>query len=491
MRPVTHRFTSASLTLFLALLLLGYPAGADTERSGMQDLLASNTATDSPSPGFNNIDLAASLGYLNMAFLQQQDGIPNVLDLESAVSWALDHNREIERLRLEALAAGAARDNADLLYMPTLDLGGTSMSMGPASTIEVPLTETESMEIETGSTDITSTLSLTLTQPVYMFGSFGLAQRGASIALDQARLNLARAEQTVRMETEGAFLDAALTRALVSVSQQAVDSAEERLRIAEARFDAGDVARFEILRAEVSLATSSEELLRVETSAELAMSAFVQKIGLPSGTAIEIIPPDPFEVAPEPPGFTLEDARQYAISNRTDLRNLELAVELAQVGIDTQRNRPALLFQGSYSQADRVQGFGDRESWSLMLNLSYTLFDSGRAETAADEARARRDALAVQLDDIRSLVELEVEAAYRELTNSLERIEVARATLETASEALRIAELGYSEGVITYIDYKDADLGLRQAETLHLQAVYQYLIARSTLRSALGVSELP
>jgi outer membrane protein TolC len=217
----------------------------------------------------------------------------------------------------------------------------------------------------------------------------------------------------------------------------------------------------------------------------------VQKIGLPSGTLIEIIPPDPFEVVPELPGFTLEDARQFAISNRTDLRNLELAVELAQVGIDTQRNRPSLLFQGNYSQADRAQGFGDRESWSLMLNLSYTLFDSGRAETAADEARARRDALAVQLDDVRTLVELEVEAAYRELTNSLERIEVARATLETASEALRIAELGYAEGVIIYIDYKDADLGLRQAETLHLQAVYQYLIARSALRSALGVSELP
>jgi outer membrane protein TolC len=53
---------------------------------------------------------------------------------------------------------------------------------------------------------------------------------------------------------------------------------------------------------------------------------------------------------------------------------------------------------------------------------------------------------------------------------------------------LRIAELGYGQGVITLIDYQDTDLGLHQAEILHIQAVYSYLIAEAKLRAAMGES---
>jgi len=158
------------------------------------------------------------------------------------------------------------------------------------------------------------------------------------------------------------------------------------------------------------------------------------------------------------------------------------------VGIQSQRNRPSLVFQGNYSLADRAFGFQQEENWSLILNLNYTLFDSGRARASMDEARARRDALATRIDEVRSLVELEVESSYLTLVQTLERIEVAETTLDSAREALRIAELGYSEGVITYIDYQDADLGLRQAEMLFLRAVYEYLIAESRLNAAMGLS---
>jgi outer membrane protein TolC len=143
-------------------------------------------------------------------------------------------------------------------------------------------------------------------------------------------------------------------------------------------------------------------------------------------------------------------------------------------------------FQGSYSQSDHATGLQQKTNWSLGLNLSYTLIDSGRARAAMDEAASRRDSVRASLEETRSLVALQVERAYSSLTQALDRINVARATLDSASEAVRIAEIGYSEGVITYIDYQDADLGYRQAETMYLQAIYGYLIAESSLRAALG-----
>jgi outer membrane protein TolC len=181
----------------------------------------------------------------------------------------------------------------------------------------------------------------------------------------------------------------------------------------------------------------------------------------------------------------LSDAQNTALANRNDLKALGVSVELAKVGIDVAKNRPMLGFQGNYSRADHATGFAQKENWSLGLNLSYTLYDSGRAHAATKEAESKRDSLLAKVDETRSLVSLEVENAYRSVNDAIDRIAVASATVESASEALRIAKVGYSEGVIPYIDYQDADLGYNQAETMYLQAVYGYLIAESNLKAAL------
>ncbi|MCK4720468.1 TolC family protein, partial [bacterium] len=116
------------------------------------------------------------------------------------------------------------------------------------------------------------------------------------------------------------------------------------------------------------------------------------------------------------------------------------------------------------------------------------LFDGGRSESDVEQAEANRDAVSARLQETRTLIELEVEREFREIANSIQRIEVTGATLESAREALRIAELGYGQGVITLIDYQDTDLGLHQAEILHIQAVYSFLIAEAKLRAAMGES---
>jgi len=410
-----------------------------------------------------------------------------VFTIEGAVEWALEYNHEIAEQR-SVVEAAVARDRASrLLYYPSLDVGGRMTSVGPENSVDLPIPGVP-VSIEMSDTDLVSSFNLSLTQPVYMFGAIDLAQRGSSLSLQQERLGLERMEQIVQRDVEEVYLQAALATALVDIARKAVETADERYRIAELRFDEGDVARFEVLRSEVSLATAWDELFQAETNADLAMSALVQKMGLPSGTIIGIFPPDPEEVDPSPPDITLEEARFIALANRADVRALELGIDIADVGIQSQRNRPSLVFQGNYSLADRAFGFQQEENWSLILNLNYTLFDSGRARASMDEARARRDALATRIDEVRSLVELEVESSYLTLVQTLERIEVAETTLDSAREALRIAELGYSEGVITYIDYQDADLGLRQAEMLFLRAVYEYLIAESRLNAAMGLS---
>jgi outer membrane protein TolC len=413
--------------------------------------------------------------------------VPEIFSLDDAVSWALTHNREIERLQLEVDAAQAALDGADRLYYPSLDFTGNARSAGPASSIDISLPGGFDFSKEISTTDVITTGLLTLSQPVCMFGAFSLAQEIAQLRLDQASLQLQRARETVRRDVEEAFLNAALAKELIDVATRAVETADERLRIAQARFEAGDVAQFEVLRAQVNVATRREELIRAETASSLAMSALVQKLGMDSGTEIEIAPPDVGNIDVSEPDMTLIDALAAAVENRKDIKALDVAVNILDVSVDLNRNRPALVFQGNYSYSDRTVGFSaNKEAWSLILNFSYNLYDGGRTESSVDEARANRDALDVLLADTRTLVQLDVQSAYLAVSDAVQQVEMTTSALESAREALRIAELGYAEGVIPYIDYQDADLGLMQAETFHVKALYGYLTAMSRLHAAIG-----
>jgi outer membrane protein TolC len=455
----------------------------------MEDLLAQAPKDVGAVPaGFNAVPLEPSAEPPKIEDLQSGAYLPSVVSMEDAVQWALQHNHDMQRLRYLERAAESKVREADLLNRPVFQYAQRLLTAGPGETAVLPLPNNP-IDLVISTTDPIMTLTLSVTQPVYTFGAIPLARRASALGLDAARLQLARGEETMRNDVETAFLQAALTKSLADVASQAVDTSQARLKIAQDKFDAGTAAKFEVLRSEVSLSTSRDQLLQAQTAADLAMSALAQKLGLMSGTEIGIEPPDPKSVEAKQPSMSLDDARKAAIANRSDLKAMQRALDLAAVGIESSRNRPTVGFQGSYTMADHAVGFQQLRSWSLVLNMSFTVFDSGRAHAAMAEGRSNRDALKESYEQTKSLVSLQVENAYHSLVNSLDRIDVANTTLDAASEAVRIAQIGYKEGVTPYIDYQDADLSYRQAETMYLQAVYGYLIAESNLVAVMGAGE--
>jgi outer membrane protein TolC len=141
-----------------------------------------------------------------------------------------------------------------------------------------------------------------------------------------------------------------------------------------------------------------EELLRAVTSAEFAVSALARKLGLDPGSEIEITSPDLAMVEYSEPGFTLIEAWETAIANRKDYRTLALMVGLLDASADLNRDRPELILRGNYSYSDSTTGFAaTQDSWSIVLNLSYNLFDGGRSESLVEQAEANRDAVNARL----------------------------------------------------------------------------------------------
>jgi len=93
---------------------------------------------------------------------------------------------------------------------------------------------------------------------------------------------------------------------------------------------------------------------------------------------------------------------------------------------------------------------------------------------------------AYRLDDIREKIELQVAQESFRVNEANKQYRLAVKNLEQADENLRIANLGYREGVITMTDVLQAQTAWLQAHSDKIDAEINILITRATLRKALG-----
>ncbi len=61
--------------------------------------------------------------------------------------------------------------------------------------------------------------------------------------------------------------------------------------------------------------------------------------------------------------------------------------------------------------------------------------------------------------------------------------------MEQALEAVRIAELNFTEGLVTNLDVSSAQVALSEARSNYTQALYDYAVALAELEKAVGLSQ--
>jgi outer membrane protein TolC len=102
-------------------------------------------------------------------------------------------------------------------------------------------------------------------------------------------------------------------------------------------------------------------------------------------------------------------------------------------------------------------------------------------EAAAQTRKAQQDYEKVALQVIK-----EVETAFLALQAAERNIKTAETALVSAEEDYRIAQLRYTEGRGINVEVLDALTAFTRARTNHVQALYDYNVARDQLTRAIG-----
>jgi outer membrane protein TolC len=324
--------------------------------------------------------------------------------------------------------------------------------------------------------------SINSTWSIYTGGRITATQRALAAGVDQARAELAVADEHLDLELTQVYfgLELAVTieRTRTAVLQQADRQLERAIRFEQQ----GVIAKVERLNAQVSRDESARELARAQRDREIAQ-ARLQRL-LRRDAVIE----------PSTPLFVINNAfkplpewLQVAERQNPILAAFDAQREQAQQGIVIAESRwkPEVFAFGSYAMIRHYQTIIE-PNWIAGIGVRFTLFspvDRANTVNAAREGLRQVEALkAESRNDIDSLVE----SAYRKVEQAREQFNLLDSTLSLARENLRLRERGFDEGQATSLDVNDARNALARAETARATAAYDFVIALARLLEASG-----
>jgi cobalt-zinc-cadmium efflux system outer membrane protein len=150
----------------------------------------------------------------------------------------------------------------------------------------------------------------------------------------------------------------------------------------------------------------------------------------------------------------------------------QVQIAEAEAGVSRVSNRPEL-----NAQIVRSPWSNDPGYFAGRLQLSWALFDHGRAKNETNAAKKKAEAAQKLLEDATARAKAEVKAAQIALGARQSRIARYEAILASARDLVAKSQKGYSEGFGTQIDVLEATRALREVEQELVEARQQLSLA--------------
>lgn len=470
----------AILTSVIVLSLFG---GACSEAKGIPTRTTTDPAITEKAihEQMENAAPAKQVNFDNM-LLQKNAGslVPDVtapegqsldIDLKSAVTTALQNNRDITLAEIQRDTAAARISQAAAAKNPTVSNTWSAARSKNGSS-------------KTFSTSFTPDISVNW--PIWTGGA-------AEGALNEARYNKSiqdlevyRTEAATKLSAVTAYYRLLEDINLADVQAESVNDYANHLKNVQQQFDAGIVAKLDVLTTNVSLANAKQQKIAADNNRDIAEANLNNIMRIPMNTKLNPVNKN----FPEPEfDITLDQAIAIAEKYRWELVEADYNVKVAQEALRVAKAgyMPTVSVSGGYNwNDDEFAGFKN-QGWQVRGGLSWNIWDGGSTQAQIKEAKEGIRQAQENLLRSRESVELEVRQDYLNILAAKEQIRASEASVDEAEEAYKIATVRYASGVGINLDVLDAQLQLNTARTNHITALYDYNVDLATLENAMGI----
>lgn len=482
MNTMTCKILTASIVLALSCGLGAEAKGSKTkimtDPSITQKAIEAqmNQTVANKDVNFNNMLLQKNLAS-SITEAAAPEAAAMDIDLKGAVTTAIQNNRditlaELKRREAEAdLSAAAAKKNPSVSYSWQRNQYPTQVVTTGAGT---------------QSSNHRYSQGINVSWDIWTFGKVEGAIDAARYQKNIADLNVYKTEADTKLAAVQAYYQYLEAIKLAEVQAQSVTDYASHLNNVQQQFDAGIVAKLDVLSSNVSLANAKQKSIAADNTRDVAEANLNNIMRVPMNTTLNPLDKN----FPEPEfDLTMEQAILMAQKYRWELVEADYGVKAAQASLRSAKAGylPTVSVGGGYSWEEASMTAVDKDDWAVKGVLSWSLWDGGATQASVKKADAAVKTAQETLLQAREKIELEVRQDYLNVLSYKEQIRAAEASVAQAEEAYKIATVRYSSGVGINLDVLDAELALNTARTNYITALYNYNIGLATLEHAMGV----
>jgi cobalt-zinc-cadmium efflux system outer membrane protein len=281
-------------------------------------------------------------------------------------------------------------------------------------------------------------------------------------------------------EVKSAFYGVLLSEELLEHARQNLELAQDFVLMTEVKFEAGDLAQVELVRARLEEAKAASELRKKENDVRLARARLNFLLARESSAPLAL------EGDLRSPGLTLDlvELTGMALEARPEMRRVNASLE--REGLVKKQGYMSYLPDFDVGLAKHRQT-GEDDTWDMTFSVALPVFFWQPARGEIAEANANYRALREEAAHIANSISLEVQEAYVNLGSAADQIQLfEEGILGQAQDAYEMYQFAFQQGEIGAIDLIEARRTLNQARTSYADALYTYDVARAGLEKSVG-----
>ena len=330
-------------------------------------------------------------------------------------------------------------------------------------------------------------------QPIFMGGAIVAANKIADINEEMAANSLEAKRQTILYSIDQAYWQVVSLNHKKKLAESFLDLVRKLKDDVQKMIDTGVATKGDGLTVSVRENEAEMALTQVSDGLVLSKMLLCQLCGLPIDEQVTLADEEAEDILVEV-GSSLPDT-ELAVQNRPELKVLQNTVDLSRQTTRVLRagNMPQVLLSGGYAvmNPNTFNGFEHKFAgvWNVGVTMRIPILNWGDVNY---KVRASKGATAIanlELADAREMIELQVNQSSFRVNEANKKLEMAIANIANADENLRMANIGFKEGTVSYTTVMEAQTAWQQAQSQKIDAEIGLKLSQVELQKALGILE--
>jgi outer membrane protein TolC len=332
--------------------------------------------------------------------------------------------------------------------------------------------------------------AILVTQPIFMGGAIVAMNKMADLGEDLAANSADARRQETLYQIDQAYWQVVSLRHKQKLAESFLELVKKLDGDVQKMIQEGVATRSEGLSVSVKVNEAEMAVMKVNDGLTLSKMLLCQLCGLPVEEQVTLADEETEDIATV--GIAETFQKSDYLENRPELKMLQNVVDINHQATNLLKagNLPQVLLVGGYSASNPnvYNGFQRKFSgaWNIAVLMRVPIWNWGDVAYKVRAAKGATTIATLEMEEAREKMELQVNQSNFRVNEANKKLLLAQASQQRADENLRMATLGFQEGVISSTTVMEAQTAWLQAQSQRIDAEIDVQLSRVNLQKSLG-----